>query len=122
MTDLTSLTIAEARDALAKGETISVALTDAYLSAIEAANGELNAYVVRNCRQGPCNGESLRCSPRHRARSARWKAFRLASRIFMPPRATIRRLARTFLTVSSRVMNRPSLPISGRMALSSLAN
>ena len=45
MSDLTRLTIAEARDALAKGDTSSVALTDAYLDAIEAANGEMNAYV-----------------------------------------------------------------------------
>jgi aspartyl-tRNA(Asn)/glutamyl-tRNA(Gln) amidotransferase subunit A len=45
MTDLTRLTIAEARDALSKGETSSLALTEAYLAAIEAANGEMNAYV-----------------------------------------------------------------------------
>jgi aspartyl-tRNA(Asn)/glutamyl-tRNA(Gln) amidotransferase subunit A len=43
MSDLTRLTIAEARAALAKSETSAVELTDAYLAAIEAANGELNA-------------------------------------------------------------------------------
>ena len=43
MSDLTRLTIAEARDALAKGDTSSVALTDAYLDAIEAAKGEMKA-------------------------------------------------------------------------------
>ncbi|RAP42521.1 aspartyl/glutamyl-tRNA amidotransferase subunit A [Rhodovulum viride] len=44
MSDLTRLTIAEARDALRKGETTSVALTEAYLSAIDGA-GALNAFV-----------------------------------------------------------------------------
>ncbi len=46
MTDLTALTIAEARDAL-KAKTVKASeLTDAYLGAIEAANGALNAYVA----------------------------------------------------------------------------
>ncbi|WP_279479554.1 Asp-tRNA(Asn)/Glu-tRNA(Gln) amidotransferase subunit GatA [Aureimonas sp. SK2] len=46
MTDLTDLTIAEARDAL-KAKTFKAAeLTDAYLGAISAANGALNAYVA----------------------------------------------------------------------------
>ncbi|KQT48823.1 glutamyl-tRNA amidotransferase [Aureimonas sp. Leaf454] len=46
MTDLTALTIAEARDAL-KAKTFSATdLTNAYIGAIEAANGELNAYVA----------------------------------------------------------------------------
>ncbi|MFZ1680533.1 MAG: amidase, partial [Rhizobiaceae bacterium] len=46
MTDLTRLTIAEARAALAAGTFTSVELTGAYLGAIEAANGALNAYVA----------------------------------------------------------------------------
>ena len=45
MTDLTKLTIAEARIALVKGEFKAVELTDAYISALEAARA-LNAYVV----------------------------------------------------------------------------
>ncbi|MDF1600148.1 Asp-tRNA(Asn)/Glu-tRNA(Gln) amidotransferase subunit GatA [Mesorhizobium sp. YIM 152430] len=45
MTDLTRLTIAEARTKLRAKEFTSAELTDAYLSAIDAANGELNAYV-----------------------------------------------------------------------------
>jgi len=45
MTDLTRLTIAEARAKLRAKDFTSVELTDAYLSAIDAANGELNAYV-----------------------------------------------------------------------------
>jgi aspartyl-tRNA(Asn)/glutamyl-tRNA(Gln) amidotransferase subunit A len=44
MSDLTKLTIAEARDALRKGETTSVALTEACLAAIEGADA-LGAFV-----------------------------------------------------------------------------
>jgi aspartyl-tRNA(Asn)/glutamyl-tRNA(Gln) amidotransferase subunit A len=44
MSDLTKLTIAEARDALRRGETTSVALTEACLSAIDAADA-LGAFV-----------------------------------------------------------------------------
>ncbi|MCB1383018.1 MAG: Asp-tRNA(Asn)/Glu-tRNA(Gln) amidotransferase subunit GatA [Notoacmeibacter sp.] len=45
MTELTSLTIAEARDRMKAGDVSAVELTDAYLAAIDAANGALNAYV-----------------------------------------------------------------------------
>ncbi|WP_417720976.1 Asp-tRNA(Asn)/Glu-tRNA(Gln) amidotransferase subunit GatA [Salipiger sp.] len=44
MTDLTKMKVAEARDALRKGEVTSVALTEACLTAIEGA-GALNAFV-----------------------------------------------------------------------------
>lgn len=46
MTDLTSLTISEARAKLQSRDISAVELTDAYLSAIDAANGALNAYVT----------------------------------------------------------------------------
>ncbi|WP_306117902.1 MULTISPECIES: Asp-tRNA(Asn)/Glu-tRNA(Gln) amidotransferase subunit GatA [unclassified Roseitalea] len=46
MTDLTSLTIAQARDKLLAKECSALELTDAYLGAIEAANQALNAYVA----------------------------------------------------------------------------
>ena len=46
MTDLTRLTIAEARTALSAGTFTSAELTEAYLGAIGAANGALNAYVA----------------------------------------------------------------------------
>ncbi|MGQ3214002.1 Asp-tRNA(Asn)/Glu-tRNA(Gln) amidotransferase subunit GatA [Shinella sp.] len=46
MTDLTRLTIAEAREKLGAKEITAVELTDAYLGAIDAANGALNAYVA----------------------------------------------------------------------------
>jgi aspartyl-tRNA(Asn)/glutamyl-tRNA(Gln) amidotransferase subunit A len=45
MTDLTSLTIAEARAALAAGKVSALELTDAYLAAMEKAR-ILNAYIV----------------------------------------------------------------------------
>lgn len=46
MTDLTRLTIAEARDGL-RGKAFSAGdLADSYLAAIDAANPQLNAYVV----------------------------------------------------------------------------
>ena len=45
MTDLTSLTLAQARDGLAKKTFTSLELTDAHLAAIEQA-GVLNAYIL----------------------------------------------------------------------------
>ena len=45
MSDLTRLTIAEARDALAKKEFSAVDLTDAYLAAMEV-HRDLNAYII----------------------------------------------------------------------------
>ncbi|MGB7286663.1 MAG: Asp-tRNA(Asn)/Glu-tRNA(Gln) amidotransferase subunit GatA, partial [Salaquimonas sp.] len=46
MTDLTKLTIAEAREKLRAKEITSSELTGAYVAAIEAANASLNAYVT----------------------------------------------------------------------------
>jgi aspartyl-tRNA(Asn)/glutamyl-tRNA(Gln) amidotransferase subunit A len=46
MSELIKLTIAEARAKLRAREITSAELTDAYLSAIDAANPELNAYVA----------------------------------------------------------------------------
>jgi aspartyl-tRNA(Asn)/glutamyl-tRNA(Gln) amidotransferase subunit A len=46
VTELTKLTLAEARDGLAKKEFSSVELTEAHLKAIEAGNEALNAYVL----------------------------------------------------------------------------
>ncbi|MEZ2130320.1 MULTISPECIES: Asp-tRNA(Asn)/Glu-tRNA(Gln) amidotransferase subunit GatA [unclassified Sinorhizobium] len=45
MSELTSLTIAEARQKLRAKEITATELTEAYISAIEAANDQLNAYV-----------------------------------------------------------------------------
>jgi len=46
VTDLTKLTLAEARAGLAKKQFSSVELTQAFLDAIEAGNRALNAYVL----------------------------------------------------------------------------
>ncbi|MBX9461555.1 MAG: Asp-tRNA(Asn)/Glu-tRNA(Gln) amidotransferase subunit GatA [Aquamicrobium sp.] len=46
MTDLTHLTIAEARDRLLAKDISAIELTDAYLGAIDAANETFNAYVA----------------------------------------------------------------------------
>lgn len=46
MTDLTSLTIAEARTKLSAKEITAVELTDAYIAAIDAANERINAYIT----------------------------------------------------------------------------
>ena len=46
MTDLTRLTLAAARDGLRSRQFTAAELTEAYLSAIEAANPKLNAYVA----------------------------------------------------------------------------
>ncbi|MBY3366350.1 Asp-tRNA(Asn)/Glu-tRNA(Gln) amidotransferase subunit GatA [Rhizobium laguerreae] len=45
MSELTSLTIAEARQKLRAKEITATELTEAYISAIDAANGRLNAYI-----------------------------------------------------------------------------
>jgi aspartyl-tRNA(Asn)/glutamyl-tRNA(Gln) amidotransferase subunit A len=46
VTDLTKLTLAEARGGLAKKQFSSIELTQAFLDAIEVANRALNAYVL----------------------------------------------------------------------------
>ncbi|WP_273757706.1 Asp-tRNA(Asn)/Glu-tRNA(Gln) amidotransferase subunit GatA [Bartonella sp. AU55XJBT] len=51
MTDLTTLTIAQARDALVKKKLKATELTEAYLKAIELANPTLNAYVTITAEQ-----------------------------------------------------------------------
>ncbi|EJF75101.1 Asp-tRNA(Asn)/Glu-tRNA(Gln) amidotransferase subunit GatA [Bartonella alsatica] len=51
MTDLTTFTIAQARDALIKKEFKAIELTEAYLKAIELANSTLNAYVTITAEQ-----------------------------------------------------------------------
>lgn len=46
MNELTQLTISEAREKLSQKEISSAELTESYISAIEAANDSLNAYVA----------------------------------------------------------------------------
>jgi aspartyl-tRNA(Asn)/glutamyl-tRNA(Gln) amidotransferase subunit A len=46
MTDITQLTLAQARAGLAKGDYTSVELTEAFLATIEKSNHHLNAYIA----------------------------------------------------------------------------
>ncbi|MFK7792148.1 MAG: Asp-tRNA(Asn)/Glu-tRNA(Gln) amidotransferase subunit GatA [Devosiaceae bacterium] len=46
MTDLTTLSIAQAREGLTEKNFTALELTDAYIAAIDAANDKLNAYIV----------------------------------------------------------------------------
>ena len=46
MTDLTKLTLAEAREGLKKKDFSATEITRAFLAAIEAGNKALNAYVL----------------------------------------------------------------------------
>ena len=46
MTDLTKLTMAEARDGLKAKDFSALELTDAFIAAIDQANPALNAYVL----------------------------------------------------------------------------
>jgi aspartyl-tRNA(Asn)/glutamyl-tRNA(Gln) amidotransferase subunit A len=46
MSDLTTLSIAQAREGLGEKQFSALELTEAYLAAIEAANDKLNAYIV----------------------------------------------------------------------------
>ncbi len=64
MSELTSLTIAEAREKLSAGDINSVELTDAYLEAIGNANDALNAFVVVTADQAK---EMARASDERRA-------------------------------------------------------
>lgn len=58
MSDLTQLTIAQARDQLHTGEFTSVELTTAYLDAIERSNPTLNAYVTVTAQQAKSMAEA----------------------------------------------------------------
>ncbi|EJF76948.1 glutamyl-tRNA(Gln) amidotransferase subunit A [Bartonella birtlesii LL-WM9] len=51
MTDLTTFTIAQARNSLVKKEFTAIELTESYLKAIELANPTLNAYVAVTAEQ-----------------------------------------------------------------------
>ena len=71
MTDLTSLTLAEARAGLANKTFTSLELTDAHLAAIEAARA-LNAFVLETPDHARDDGARGRCQDRQgRGRSAR---------------------------------------------------
>jgi len=66
MTDLTSLTLAEARKGLADKTFTSLELTDAHLAAMERARG-LNAFIVET----PEKAQAMADSAQQTARQAR---------------------------------------------------
>jgi Asp-tRNA(Asn)/Glu-tRNA(Gln) amidotransferase A subunit family amidase len=99
MSELTGLTIAEARDALRKKEITARELTEAHVAAIEAANTALNAFILPTPRN-PMPG-----SPR--AKASRSMASRSASRTCSAPRMCAPRPAPAYSTASSRSMNPP---------------
>ena len=53
MTDLTKLTLTEARDGLAKKTFTSTELTDAFIAAIDKANPAINAFVMTTPPRSP---------------------------------------------------------------------
>ena len=70
MTDLTSMTIAEAREGLASKSFTSLELTDAHLAAIEAARA-LNAFVLETPEQARTMARARSGVSRMKALSAR---------------------------------------------------
>jgi aspartyl-tRNA(Asn)/glutamyl-tRNA(Gln) amidotransferase subunit A len=105
LSELTSLTLAEARDGLKAKRFSSRELTEAHLQAMERAKG-LNAYIVETPEQALAMAEMR----------GRLKACRSASRTSTPPRASTLRHAATSSTASSRLMNRRSPLICGATA------
>ena len=75
MSELTALTLAEARDGLAKKSFSAVELADAHLSAMEKARA-LNAYVLETPERAAGHGQGLRRAHRGRQSAVRSKAFR----------------------------------------------
>ena len=101
MTDLTSLTLAQARDALRKKEFSAIELADAHLAAMDA---RACAQCLRAGDAGsrPRHGARIGCAAGERARAVRSKACRSASRICSAPTACAPRRARTFWKISFR--------------------
>jgi hypothetical protein len=105
MTDLTALTIAEARAGLASKSFTSLELTDAHLAAIEAARA-LNAFVLETPDQARAMARAADVrSPK--ARAHRLAAFRSASRICSRPKACAPPRARKSSAISCRLTNPP---------------
>ena len=76
MTDLTSLTLAQARDALRKKEFSATELADAYLAAMAKARA-LNAFVLETPDRARDMARACRCAAgERRGRSARRAAAR----------------------------------------------
>src|SRR5437762_11192785 len=102
MSELTSLTLAQARDRLRKKEITAAELTDAHIGAVEGARA-LNAFV----QETPDQARAMaRASDARLAKGEGgcWKAFRSASRICSAPGVCAPPPARRFSTRSRRRM------------------
>ncbi len=115
MSDLTDLTLSEARNALTKGDFTATELTNAYLQAIDAGNERLNAYISITAETSARNGRGVGRENRQGRGAGRWKAFRSASRICTPRRVSTPRPVRTFSMASNRPTNPPSRRTCGTM-------
>ena len=121
MSDLTALTLAQARDLLRKREFSAVALTNAHMAAMGEAR-TLNAFVLET----PDHAQTM--AVQADAALARGDAGPLAGiplgikDMFCNRRACGPRPARTSSTASCRPMNRPSPPTCGEPARSCWAS
>ena len=85
MSDLTALTLAQARDLLRKREFSAVALTNAHMAAMGEAR-TLNAFVLETPDQAQSDGGTGGCSACAAAMPARSPAYRSASRTCSQPK------------------------------------
>ena len=115
MTDLTSLTLAEARDRLRKREFSAVELAEAHLAAIEKARA-LNAYVLETPEQARAMAKARRCAARKRGEARPLEGIPLGIKDLFAPRACAPPPARTSSTISCRPTSRPSPRSSGATA------
>ncbi len=104
MTDLTKLTIAEARDKLAARDFTATELTESYLGAIETGNEALNAFIAVT---GDIAREQAKASDAKIAagEARRWKVFLSALKTFTRPRVFTLRRVLIFLMASSLSMS-----------------
>ena len=114
MTDLTTLTLAEARDRLKSRAISSVEITNAHLEAIERSGG-LNTFVEVTA------DKALQMAEASDARLARKEAGPLEGlpigvKDLYATEKSIRKPAVIFSTASGRPTNRPSPPICGATA------
>ena len=102
MAELTSLTIAQARQGLAKKDFTAVELADAHLAAMERAR-MLNAFVLETPERALAMAVT-RTSPK--ATWGRWRVFHSRSRTSLPPKMSAQRRAAESLAISRHLMNR----------------
>ena len=105
MTDLTALTLAEARDLLHKRECSAVELAEAHIAALGSARG-LNAFVLETPDQA--RAMAAASDTRLKAADARpLEGIPLGIKDLFATKAYAPRPARTSSTISSRPTSRP---------------